>query len=594
MISAPLQHLTATGRNHRMPFKQIRRWWLSFVLMWLFPCQCAFASDPLRPKAPELVALEAALKQNTVPITALTEQELSSAQGVEKQLLLAKYAAQRSKYEQALSLLNAAELAAKLQSSAPLQLAVLEQKAALALEQVQFAQTQAALDAMLALTNSPELEIWKARALALQGGYWRRKGDYAKSLEQHRQALALRKKLGDQFGMIESLNAVATLQRRAGDFYQALGGHNKALALARELEMQREVSESLRLIARIHSELNDFKLTRSFSLQALAAESEPGYERANLLIELAGVELRRGDIAEAIKLTDEGTQMIERYAPSLTPVSLARRSSIAFAQNQFAEALDWIDKAIVSGARFDGARSILAKRTSRLKILLKLARFAEAVPEAAQLLNMTQLMGDVLLERDILSLQAQALFGAGDSKAAYLAISRFGELNQQVSSAMTTRRIADLQASLKQRGLEAELTLAEKQRDVSLLQAERQRLLVFVLAVTGIALMFAVLAFRARIHHIRAVNKMLQAQTDQLKIASETDTLTGLLNRRGAMRALENVQQSNPSQLGVALIDIDYFKRINDQHGHHGGDQVLREVAHRLALCTPKSWALAR
>jgi diguanylate cyclase (GGDEF)-like protein len=57
------------------------------------------------------------------------------------------------------------------------------------------------------------------------------------------------------------------------------------------------------------------------------------------------------------------------------------------------------------------------------------------------------------------------------------------------------------------------------------------------------------------------------------------DALTGLPNRR----ALEDQLRALVPPYAVAMIDIDHFKKFNDQHGHDIGDQVLRLVASRLA-----------
>lgn len=68
---------------------------------------------------------------------------------------------------------------------------------------------------------------------------------------------------------------------------------------------------------------------------------------------------------------------------------------------------------------------------------------------------------------------------------------------------------------------------------------------------------------------------------------SVTDALTGALNRRGFLEsAATSIAQAQRSGLPSALImfDIDHFKAINDGHGHHAGDEVLRNVAMALSL----------
>jgi two-component system cell cycle response regulator len=64
-----------------------------------------------------------------------------------------------------------------------------------------------------------------------------------------------------------------------------------------------------------------------------------------------------------------------------------------------------------------------------------------------------------------------------------------------------------------------------------------------------------------------------------------TDPLTGLYNRRHMeteLAALASAARRQQTPLGVLLIDVDHFKRINDRHGHDAGDAALRAVAHRL------------
>ena len=81
----------------------------------------------------------------------------------------------------------------------------------------------------------------------------------------------------------------------------------------------------------------------------------------------------------------------------------------------------------------------------------------------------------------------------------------------------------------------------------------------------------------------------LQAELKQIRenlaFQANHDFLTGLMNRRAVMDALEKEiyrTQRTQEVLYIALCDIDYFKKVNDTHGHLAGDAVLKEVADRM------------
>lgn len=82
-----------------------------------------------------------------------------------------------------------------------------------------------------------------------------------------------------------------------------------------------------------------------------------------------------------------------------------------------------------------------------------------------------------------------------------------------------------------------------------------------------------------------------------LQRMAQTDSLTGLLNRRAfdqiLRRELLRARYSG-QEMGVILIDLDYFKRINDSLGHRAGDDVLRSIAATLRDSTRPSDVLAR
>jgi diguanylate cyclase (GGDEF)-like protein len=84
---------------------------------------------------------------------------------------------------------------------------------------------------------------------------------------------------------------------------------------------------------------------------------------------------------------------------------------------------------------------------------------------------------------------------------------------------------------------------------------------------------------------------------EHIQRLSSTDQLTGALNRHGAMPLLAQEWQRAARYgrpLALVMLDLDHFKRINDQHGHAAGDAVLAAFARRVAALKRGPDCLAR
>jgi diguanylate cyclase (GGDEF)-like protein len=80
-------------------------------------------------------------------------------------------------------------------------------------------------------------------------------------------------------------------------------------------------------------------------------------------------------------------------------------------------------------------------------------------------------------------------------------------------------------------------------------------------------------------------NAALTSKLGMARREALMDPLTHLWNRRGAsvlLKAAFAGADQRGTQIALALLDLDNFKRINDTHGHQAGDEVLRRVASRL------------
>lgn len=83
----------------------------------------------------------------------------------------------------------------------------------------------------------------------------------------------------------------------------------------------------------------------------------------------------------------------------------------------------------------------------------------------------------------------------------------------------------------------------------------------------------------------------------QLRSLAMTDFLTGALNRRAFMERADQqlaLAQRTGMPLALLLIDVDHFKRVNDEHGHAAGDAVLVEIARLVGASIRKQDTLGR
>lgn len=115
----------------------------------------------------------------------------------------------------------------------------------------------------------------------------------------------------------------------------------------------------------------------------------------------------------------------------------------------------------------------------------------------------------------------------------------------------------------------------------------------------AVEMLYLVEAKSAVMEELRQLNRRLQGAKSEAEERALTDTLTGLRNRRAFDQALERVLNQMQAQVqgaGFSLmhLDLDFFKQVNDSHGHAAGDQVLVAVAQVLRRETRAADTVAR
>ncbi|MDO8880297.1 MAG: diguanylate cyclase [Coriobacteriia bacterium] len=116
------------------------------------------------------------------------------------------------------------------------------------------------------------------------------------------------------------------------------------------------------------------------------------------------------------------------------------------------------------------------------------------------------------------------------------------------------------------------------QATAAALEETRIRLVAIAAVILAVSWLFVWLASRIFASRLTEANRRLEH-------AATTDALTGLRNRGYVIarlgQELDRVRRHEHS-IGVALVDIDHFKHVNDAYGHAAGDEALRQVASAL------------
>jgi len=179
----------------------------------------------------------------------------------------------------------------------------------------------------------------------------------------------------------------------------------------------------------------------------------------------------------------------------------------------------------------------------------------------------------------------------------------FRVLSDEMVNVSSNERIAELEntAELKRKDAELAISKADLERLRAQEAAERFQRQAMLYGLLGLVLVFGLLLLNLRNKaqanrtltrknaEIEAQHERLQEINEVVRRQSEEDALTGLHNRRYLQaRLTREFKQSDGTpapRMLVVVIDLDHFKRINDQYGHLAGDRVLKHVADVLRKC---------
>ena len=434
-------------------------------------------------------------------------------------------------------------------------------------------------EAAVELFHDHDDKVGLARALNTLGIGYGDSSRFMDALQVFLRLLALCEKSEDRIGEADALNNIAIVYVNLDDHSAALEYHLRSLQLAREIGYASGETRSLTNLGSVAYELGHYDEALTYLQESVEKHAHGGVKSTYgiTLVNLGRCYHKLDRFDEALDVLAEALDLLDELDHSLgVAYALDTIGSVLLDRGDTELALQRLrDSLTIKGKAED------RKGQAATLLLLASAHRAIGQPEEAE----------AMLESALAS--AVAIGARTETYKAHLQLSEIWEERGDLSAALrhfkTYNRVKDElfneASDIKVRALRVGFEVEQARKE-----SEIYRLKNVELAKANEKL--EVLA-----RSLREADAQKSRLLKQVERQAREDALTGIGNRRHFDHEIATSfprQRRARKPIGIALCDIDDFKRVNDEHGHAVGDSVLRIVAQLLKRHTRKRDLVAR
>ncbi|MFT3806313.1 diguanylate cyclase [Arenimonas sp.] len=420
----------------------------------------------------------------------------------------------------------------------------------------------------------------ESQLLRCQGYAEESLGKHAQAALRYAAAVAAAEASGDREALADALVSRGELRHFNGEYDGAIADLKRSYDLCVQLGLDGGQSYALNAMANLYADANvgEYDKAIGYYEELLARHRRAGSagEIATAHFNLGSTLERKGEFGPALAQYRTARE-IDLKRGDADSVAEEERviGAVLVKQGKAGQALAWIDRALAHFRRLGDADGIARVRLTRGIALRAAGRSSEALADLEASRAHFLLLGNQRFMARIDEERALAHAHEGQWQAAYAALGDQFKAQRELDGKLAEERTSRLRVQFdaeRTEQLNRVLQVENRRRGEALKAAERERGLQRMVILLG-GLLLAVLM-------VLAVRQLLKVR--RLRILALTDELTGLPNRRNILAFLAEqarAAERSGQPLSVVSFDIDHFKRINDTHGHDGGDRALKRVA---------------